>query len=58
MMTDSCINTGYFVEALKLLSTYDPPPREHLEKIIERQSTSAGSSGKIGRGSVLTIMSC
>ena len=57
MMTDSRINTGNFV-ALKLLSTYDPPLREHLEKIIDRQSTSAGSLGKIGRGSVLTFMSC
>ena len=58
MMTDSMTNTGNFLETLKLLSTYDPPLQEHLEKIIERhQSASEGSSGQKGRGSVLTFMS-
>ena len=57
MMTERCMNTGNFVEALKLLSTYDTPLQEHLGKIIERHSTSAGSSGQKGRGSVLTFMS-
>ena len=40
MMTECCINTGNFVEVLKLLSTYNPPLQEHLGKLIERQSTS------------------
>ena len=58
MMTDSMTNTGNFLETLKLLSTYDPPLQEHLEKIIERhQTASEGSSGQKGRGSVLTFMS-
>eukprot|EP00731_Ephydatia_muelleri_P008223 Em0004g561a len=58
MMTDSMTNTGNFLETLKLLSTYDPPLQEHLEKIIEHhQSASEGSSGQKGRGSVLTFMS-
>eukprot|EP00731_Ephydatia_muelleri_P006691 Em0003g939a len=58
MMTDSMTNTGNFLETIKLLSTYDPPLQEHLEKIIERhQSASEGSSEQKGRGSVLTFMS-
>eukprot|EP00731_Ephydatia_muelleri_P004175 Em0002g351a len=41
MMTDSMTNTGNFLETLKLLSTYDPPLQEHLEKIIERHQSAS-----------------
>ncbi|XP_046844763.1 uncharacterized protein LOC124438631 [Xenia sp. Carnegie-2017] len=63
-LTNFYVNTGNFLETLKLLSEYDQPINEHLEKVCDhqvKQSTKDGGKtdekGIKGRGSWLTFLS-
>ena len=59
MLVDDSVNTGNFIQLLKLISHYDVPLQQHLEKIRDTQSTieSCGKSGRKGRGSHLSFLS-
>ena len=58
------LNTGIFLETLKLLSQYDQPINEHLEKVRFHQEehsktniSNKNGKGVKGRGSWLTFLS-
>ena len=58
-LVDDSVNTGNFIELLKLISHYDVPMLQHLKKIKDIQSRieSCGKPGHKGRGSHLSFLS-
>ena len=54
---DDSINSGNFIEVLKLISHYDTTVNRHLTDVNERQSKTSSDKEHKGRGSKLTFLS-